>query len=61
MKRSCFASNEQTFSQASHELQASGGSQVDAGPLQLIVVQDGAGRGRVRALRHVAHLHWASS
>lgn len=29
---------EQTFCQSSHELQASGGSQVDAGPLQLVVI-----------------------
>lgn len=48
----------QTFSKSSHELQSSRGAEVDAGPFQLIVVQERACGGGVRALRDVAHLHW---
>ena len=49
-----------TLCQPSHKLQTPCGSQVDASPLQLVIVQEGAGRGRVSALCHVTHLHGPS-
>ena len=46
-----------TFCQTGHELQASRGSEVDAGALQLIRVQEGGGAGGVAPLSHMTHLH----
>ena len=46
-----------TFGQAGHELQASRGSEVDAGAFQFVRIQEGGGAGGVAPLRHVTHLH----
>lgn len=50
-----------TFCQSGHELQAPGGAQVNACALQLVVVQERAGRGCVCAFSDVSHLHGSAS
>lgn len=50
-----------TFSQSGHELKPSSSSQINTGPLQLIIVQEGAGGGGISAFRHMSHFHRSAS
>lgn len=46
-----------TLSQSCHQLQASGGSKVDAAAIELVVVEERRGCGGVDSLSHMTHLH----
>ncbi len=50
-----------TFGQSGHQLKSTSRSQINAGPFQLIIVQEGAGVWGISALRHMSHFHWSAS